>query len=287
MSGMLRGGLYTRVVGRRILYFRRLSSTMDEAARQAGKGTEEGTVVLGEEQTSGRGRFRRAWVSQPGNLYFSIVLHPSLWALPYLSIISGVAVARAVRKTTGLKPTIKWPNDVRLGGRKVCGILVENALQGDGVEYAVVGIGINVAFDPSTVAELAEIATGLNVETGQDVDREVLLGHVLQEMDKLYSPIRKACGHPGPPGNTDVATADRAQEALDQAREEWRGLLETLGTQVVVRWQGEVYSGYAEDVDDRGNLRLRQDDGTLVVLPAGEVTQTVGVAAKGANEGGG
>ncbi len=252
VSAMLREGLYTRVVGRRIIYFPRLSSTMDETARQARQGAEEGTVILAEEQVAGRGRFQRVWVSQPGNLYLSILFRPSLQALQYLSIISGVAVARAIRKSTGLKPTIKWPNDIRLRGKKVSGILVENALQDNDVQYAVVGIGVNVALDPSTVDALAGLATSLNVETARQIDREVVLKHLLQEMDGLYLALKGQDFH--------------------MPVEEWKGLLDTLGSRVEVRWQDDVYTGYAEDVDEVGNLLLRLEDNTLATLPAGEVT---------------
>ena len=261
ISGMLRGGLYTRVVGRRIRYFHRLPSTMDEAARQAEDGAEEGTIIFAEEQTAGRGRFQRTWVSASGNLYLSIVLRPSIQSLQSLSMLSGVAVVRAIRKSTGIECVIKWPNDVRVKGKKVSGILVENALVGDSVQYAVVGIGINVALDPSTVDELSKIATSLNMEIGREVDRESLLRHLLQEMDGLYRSL-------GPPGANG-----QPQDAADAHwKEEWRGLLETLGREVEVRWQHEVYTGFAEGVDEAGNLLLRLGDGTLLTLPAGEVT---------------
>ncbi len=277
VSGMLRGGLYTRVVGRRIIYFQRLSSTMDEAARLAQDGTEDGTVVLAEEQTAGRGRFQRVWVSQAGDLHMSIVLRPPIQALPYLSILSGVAVVRAIRKTTGLRPTIKWPNDVRMGGKKVSGILIENALQGDSVRYAIVGIGVNIALDPSTVDSIAHIATSLNVEAGKAVDPEVVLRHLLQELDSLYVPLRQP-SHQAPllnPPNPPLAKGGEGgfpEARVRVAMEEWRGLLETLGKRVVVRWHDEVYTGYAEGVDEIGNLLLRLEDGTLATLPAGEVT---------------
>ena len=279
---MLREGLYTRVVGRRIVYFQRLSSTMNEAARQAQEGAEDGTVILAEEQTAGRGRFQREWVSQAGNLYLSIVLRPSLQALQYLSIISGVAVVRAIRKTTGMKSTIKWPNDVRIRGKKVCGILVENALQDNSVQYSIVGIGVNVALDPSTVDELADIATSLNVEVGEAVDREALLRNLLQEMDSLYQPLRQVQSSPNNPPISPL-TKGGLQGSYDfpykggtkrgaEIVEEWRGLLETLGMQVEVRWQDDVYTGYAEDVDEVGNLLLRLSDGSLATLPVGEVS---------------
>ena len=271
VSGMLREGLYTRIVGRRVLYFQSLTSTMDEATRQAEDDAMDGTVILAEQQTAGRGRFQKSWVSPAGNLYLSIVVRPSIQALPYLSIISGVAAARAIRKTTGIRPTIKWPNDVRIGGKKVCGILVENSIEGDSVRYSIVGFGVNVSFDPSTIPELANTATNLNVEAGVEVERQVLLRHLLQEMDSLYLPLRG--GGTTPPPKVGTLTAER--NSLERARDEWRSLLETLGMQVEVRWQEEVYRGYAEDVDEFGNLVLRQGDGTLATLPAGEVTTVV------------
>ena len=261
---MLRNGLYTRVIGKSLVYFRRLSSTMDEAARLAQDGAEEGTVVLAEEQTAGRGRFQRTWVSEPGNLYLSVVLRPSLEELRYLGVIPGLAVARAITKATGLRTTIKWPNDVRVSGRKVSGILVESALEADIVKYAVLGVGVNVALNPAVIDELADIATSLNVETGKPIDREALLGHLLQEIDRLYQVIRESVG--------------RDKGSLDRVTGEWRALLETLGRQVEVRWQNEVYHGYAEDVDEVGNLRLRLGDGTLATLPAGEVTSGLSLA---------
>ena len=268
VSAILREGLYTQVIGRRILFFQRLSSTMEEAARQAGEDAEEGTVVIAEEQEAGRGRFQRAWVSAPGNLYLSIVLHPSLFAMQYLSIISGLAVVRAIRKTTEMKPTLKWPNDVRIGGKKVCGVLVESAVRGDRVEYGIVGIGINVDLNTDAVDGLADIATSLNKESRTKVDREVLLKNLLHEMDRLYVALREPLG----PSHSATSGLARGGPTLQGVMEEWRGLLETLGSQVEVRWQNEIYTGFAEDVDQVGNLLLRRGDGALTTLPAGEVT---------------
>ena len=274
VSEVLGAGLYTRTVGRRIVYFQRLSSTMDEAARLAREGAEEGTVVVAEEQTAGRGRFHRAWVSQPGNLYLSVVLRPSIQALQYLSILSCVAVVRAIRKTTGLHPTVKWPNDVRIGGKKVCGILVENTVQEGSVEHAIVGIGINVTLDPAAAEEIAATATSLNLEMQTKVDAASVLRQLLHELDRLYIPLRGVRGT-ARPAETD-ASADVSHG--NQLLEEWRGNLETLGSRVEVRWQNEVFTGDAEDVDSLGNLLLRQEDGTVVTLPAGEVTSALGVS---------
>ncbi|MCE2463252.1 MAG: biotin--[acetyl-CoA-carboxylase] ligase [Dehalococcoidia bacterium] len=275
VSGMLRDGLYTRVVGKRIAYFRHISSTMDEAVRRAQEGVEEGTVVLAGRQTAGRGRFGRTWVSERGNLYLSIVLRPSLQVLQYLRLLSSVAVLRAIRNTTGLEPTIKWPNDLRLSGRKVCGILVENALQDNSVQYAIVGIGINVSIAPFASHGLVNAATSLNEAAAREIDLETLLKNLLHEMDSLYLPLRPHSSPALKQAGNGATDSTVLQPTLDRVVNEWRSHLETLGTHVEVRWHDDLYTGLAEDVDKMGNLILRQCDGTRVTLPAGEVTMSV------------
>ena len=257
VASTVRQGLYTHVVGRRILYFPELKSTMDEAARLAEDGTEEGAVVIAERQSAGRGRQSRGWVSQPGNLLFSVLFRPEMSQLPFIGIIGGVAAARAVRKTTGLDPRIKWPNDLMLAGRKAAGILAESAIVGDSVCYAVLGIGINVALDPYESEEIAglhpelvEKATGINAAAGREVDRESLLRQLLLDLDDLYINLRRGVS-PLP---------------------EWRGLLETTGRRVEATSGNDRYKGLAEGVDDTGNLLLRLDDGRLITLTAGDVT---------------
>jgi BirA family biotin operon repressor/biotin-[acetyl-CoA-carboxylase] ligase len=223
---------------------------MDEAARQSQGGAQEGTVVAAETQTAGRGRLGRSWLSRPGNLYLTIVLRPTLQALPFLNCLSGVAVVRAISQATGLRPRLQWPNDVLLEGKKVAGILVESAVEGDAVRYALVGIGINVDLDISQVPEIASFATSLNAAASNPVSREEVLRHLLQGMDSLYLQLAQ--------GKTPLG--------------EWKALLDTLGRRVRASWRDQVYWGQAEDVDELGNLRLRRDDGRLVTLAAGDVT---------------
>ena len=145
---------------------------MDRAAEEAERGAADGTVVLCDRQTQGRGRFNRNWVSPAGNLILSVVLRPELEALPYVSVLAALAVARAVEKETNLDPVIKWPNDVLVRGRKLCGLLVENSLQGRKVRHSIVGIGLNVDLDPRETPEIADTATSLRIETGQDDRRQ-------------------------------------------------------------------------------------------------------------------
>ena len=249
----LRAGIYTRLVGRRLLHFHRLSSTMDEARRRGAAGEEEGTTVVAEEQTLGRGRLSHRWVSPPGNLYCSVLLRPPSQTLPFLAIVATVATVRAVAKATGLQPRVKWPNDVQYGGRKLAGVLVEASVDEQGRGYAVLGIGINVNLDPQAYPEVAQVATSLRRELGRPVARAPLLKHLLEELDALYA-------------ETLAGSPPLAQ---------WRALLDTLGKRVRVRWDAEVYEGLAQDVDALGNLLLRRADGSLVTLPAGEVTSQV------------
>ena len=149
VAAMLREELKTRIVGYPVSFHPEIDSTMDETARLADAGAAEGTVVVAEVQTAGRGRFGRTWVSPTGNLWVSLLLRPSLDSVRWLSILAGLASARAISATTGLEVSLKWPNDLRIGRRKVGGVLVENFLDGSDVRHAIIGIGINVAFDPS------------------------------------------------------------------------------------------------------------------------------------------
>ena len=250
VAATIRQGLFTHVVGRRLLFYPQLSSTMDEAARLGQQGAEEGTVVVAEVQTAGRGRQGRSWVSEPGNLLVSVLFRPDVSQLPFISIIGGIATARAVRKTTGLDPRIKWPNDLMVQGRKVAGILAESSIAGDSVWYAVLGIGVNVNLDPAQSEDIAALATSLNAAAGRDVPRDDLLRQLLHDLDALCLQVKR--------GQSPVP--------------EWRDLLETTGRRVDAVSGPDTYSGTAEGVDDTGALLLRLDDGRLVTLTAGDVT---------------
>jgi BirA family biotin operon repressor/biotin-[acetyl-CoA-carboxylase] ligase len=229
---------------------------MDEAVRQAEQGAAEGTTIIAESQTASRGRMGRTWVSQPGNLYLTVLFYPRLDQLPSISILGSLAAIRAIRKTTGLAPRLKWPNDVLLKGKKVAGILVESAVVGDTVGYAALGIGINVSMDTRSVAEISSFATSLSEEADEAIPREDLLRRLLHELDSLYTQVQQ--------GNAPW--------------DEWKQMLDTLGRRVRVTWQSETFEGLAEDVDEVGNLQLRLDDTRLLTLSAGDVTMQAPVA---------
>ena len=224
---------------------------MDEAQRLAEQGEPEGTVVVVEEQTAGRGRFDRGWISpRSQNLSFSALLRPTQAQLPFMNMAGTLAVSRAVADVTGLAPTIKWPNDVRINGRKVSGILIETATEAGEVGHAIVGIGVNVNFDPAQHPEIASFATSIYRETGRKADRTRVLQLVLEHFDDLY----------------------RAVKGGESLTEDWAASLETLGRTVQVRWGDHVVEGRAEAVDERGNLVLARPDGTTFTAVAGEVT---------------
>ena len=261
VAQMLRTGLYTAVVGRSVRFYQSTGSTMDDVAEWARHGAEEGAVVVAETQTASRGRLGRRWISDEGNLYFSVLFRPESEALPLLSPLAGVAVARAIRQVAGLYPSIKWPNDIMIDGRKVAGILAESALSGSQIQHAVVGIGVNVALDVSADPEIAATATSLNHSSDSDIDRAELLRRILQHLDALYLDLRR--------GRSPIA--------------EWRRWLDTLGQRVTVTHHGATDAGVAVDIDEHGNLLLRADNGELLTLTAGDITLRAAQGAPVAN----
>jgi BirA family biotin operon repressor/biotin-[acetyl-CoA-carboxylase] ligase len=250
VAEVLRRGLYTRIIGRRIRFYQATGSTMDDVGQLARNGADAGLVVVAETQSASRGRLGRRWISQAGNLYFSVLLYPDTNALPLLNPLAGIAVARAIRQVVGPMPAIKWPNDIMIEGRKVAGILAETAVAGSQIRHAIIGIGINVTMDVSEAAEIADTAGSLNQYADGEVDRAELLRRILQHMDALYLDILR--------GRSPIP--------------EWRRWLDTLGQRVVVSHGNLSECGVAEDIDESGNLLLRTDDGSLLTLTAGDIT---------------
>ncbi|TEU01069.1 MAG: biotin--[acetyl-CoA-carboxylase] ligase [Dehalococcoidia bacterium] len=246
--------LKTRYVGRNLLYLTRATSTQDVARVEAERNAPEGTAVLAEEQTGGRGRLGRSWVSPAGkNLYLTLVMRPPARRLRVLSIVAPLAMAEALEDAAGLTCRIKWPNDILVGGRKIAGVLIETDLAGEAVKYALVGMGVNVNFDPAAVPEIADIATSVRRELGRDGSREEVLAALLNAFETRYT---------------------EAQEG-DAAFRAWRSRLETLGQRVRATLAERVEEGVAEDVDAEGSLIIRRDDGSLVTVEAGDVTLRV------------
>jgi BirA family biotin operon repressor/biotin-[acetyl-CoA-carboxylase] ligase len=238
-------------IGNRILYFPSVGSTMDVAKQQAKKNASEGTVIISNKQTSGRGRFGRKWVSEFGeNLLFSVLLYPEQKMLSNLNVIASLSLLRAIQQETTLLPTLKWPNDVLLRGKKVGGILIETAVLAGRVKYAIIGFGVNINSNPTQVPEISKFSTSIANELGRDVSRETLFETVLVQLSDSYNSLR---------------------EWMD-VRNQWESYLETIGSHVRVVWGNETEEGLAEGVDYDGNLVLRRSDGTTVTLSGGDVT---------------
>lgn len=245
--------LTTRELGRDLRYLRVTNSTMIDARRLAEQGCPHGTVVVADEQTAGRGTKGRSWVSEAGrNVLTTLVLRPSAEQMKRLSIVTPAAVAQAVEETTGLSPRIKWPNDVELGRRKFGGILIEGDWRADGPVWALIGIGVNVNFDPTPhAAQIDRPATSLMIELGRELSREAVLAALLNAFERAY---------------------ERA--ASQEVFEAWRSRLDTLGRRVrIIAPNGApIVEGIAEDATFDGALIVRDAEGRRHTITAGEVS---------------
>jgi BirA family biotin operon repressor/biotin-[acetyl-CoA-carboxylase] ligase len=250
------GASQPRIIGRDIRVFEQTTSTNDVVEKLARDGVREGVVVFAESQTRGRGRLGRKWVS-PGRkgLWFSILLQPNLrpQETTRLTIASATALRRAIQLETGLKPKIKWPNDILVGGKKVAGILTELNAELDKVRYVVLGIGVDVNWSATELpAELRKTATSLKIETGESIPRAALATAILRELDADY--FRICAGK-------FAALAD-----------EWEEYSATIGNDVTVRIGDRKIRGFAESLDADGALLLRTEHGRLERVTGGDVT---------------
>jgi len=242
--------LESHFIGQRVIYYPRLTSTMDVARREAQRGAAEGTVVITDEQTMGKGRLKRAWLSPRGSIALSIILHPSVFYLPSLIMLASLAVVHSIETITGLESQIKWPNDILINDKKVCGILIESDVRGNKVVYAIIGIGINVNFRLSAFPEILSTATSLADELGRDVSRVDVIRCLLVEIEKLYLAL--------PDG--------------ESVYEEWRDRLVTLGRKVQIKSGKAILEGIAESVARDGSLLLRHSNGSSTKIVAGDVS---------------
>lgn len=242
-------GLLGLRFGRPVYLFQQIGSTNDEARRLAGGGGQEGLIVVAEEQTAGRGRAGRKWITPAGAaIAFSLILRPNLPAsrAARLTMLAGVAACEAIEHVTGLRADLKWPNDVLISGRKVAGILTESAVLGDALEYAILGLGMNVSFAPPA-AEVDFPATSLQAEAGRAVDRLKLLRAILASLAAHY------------PSLLDDSLFDH-----------WRARLALMGEPVVARTESGDQRGRMEGVDPDGALIFRRDSGETLRLTAGD-----------------
>jgi BirA family biotin operon repressor/biotin-[acetyl-CoA-carboxylase] ligase len=256
LPAVVRHELDTDLIARRIVHLDRAASSSDEAERLARQGEPEGTVVIVEEQTAGRGRVGREWRSpRRRGIYLSVILRPALSParVSFLTLCSAVAAQQAIQACApAVQVSVKWPNDVLIGGRKVCGILTELTTEADRINHAVVGVGMNANHSPEDLAGIPA-ATSLRIETGGEVSRPALARAFLRSLDAQYA----------------LLGGERYAEIIDR----WLDASATVGRRVrVVSLSGERWEGVATGLDDDGCLLLRLDTGMTRRVTGGDVT---------------
>lgn len=248
--------LSTRTVGRRILCFEQLDSTNTYAKSAAQNGGENGLVIIADEQTGGRGRLGRVFHSPKKGLYLTALLKPDLAPADIIPVTAMAAVAamRAIERTCGVRPGIKWTNDLILNGRKVTGILTEMGVEGESgaLQYVVVGIGINANETAADFSpELEYIATSLSMETGKAVNRTDLAAALIEELDHL-----------------SAALGGDLSEYLHIYREN----CVTLGRDVRILGGGTERTAHAVSIDENFALVVQYESGTTETIRSGEVS---------------
>jgi len=268
----LRQSLGTQIVGvgERLVYVPEVESTNTLAMKLAHE-RPEGLVVLTDSQTAGKGRQGRRWVDTPGcNILSSTLLRP-LFPPHFLVMIASLAVVEAIERACGVQAAIKWPNDVLIADRKVCGILIETSHDRDGRLVAVLGIGINVngqlqgrIEQKGVDVELAAVATTLETACGHPVSREEILTHLLAAIEKDYLALQREAIEP-------PVVAPLTGPVARLLKERWQSHLSTLGRTIKVHQGDSVVEGVAEAVDANGELLLRRHSGELVCITWGVV----------------
>lgn len=252
LSALLKG----KIFGQQVIYREKENSTNELAKELAQKGAAQGTVVIAEEQTGGKGRLGRVWYSPPGQgLWFSVILRPEINPVDAskLTLMSAVGVARTIRELTRIPAGIKWPNDVLIDQRKVCGILLEMSAEIDKINYIVVGVGVNVNLDEAKIpAEIDGVAISLAEQEKLKVTRVELLAALLNNLDNLYGEF----------------LAGKFSEILIA----WKEMSVTLNRWVRVMSGSETEEGIAFDLDDDGALILMKEDGSVKRILSGDVS---------------
>ena len=242
--------LDTKTIGKKILFFEEVDSTNNKA-KQIALEEKEGTVVISEMQTSGRGRRGREWHSPKGGIYVSFILKPNMSPekAPQITLVSSLALVEALNSMfQKLNAKIKWPNDVLISGKKISGILTELSSDMEKINYIVVGVGINIS---TGINNLPENATSLKLELNQDISVKLFLKSFLEHYDSIYQEYLN--------GN------------IDQIIKRWKNNSDTLGKKVKIIGINETYEGLAKDIDENGALILQTKEKEIKVY-SGDVS---------------
>lgn len=240
--------------GQEIYYYEEVESTNAVAKKLALEGAKQGCVVIAERQSRGRGRLERKWHSPEGGLWFSVILRPIIKAaeVPKLVLIAAVAIYKAINRVLGLSVEVKWPNDILINGRKVCGILTEAVSRGENLCFVVLGVGLNVNINLQVLPqEVRESATSLKEVVGKKIDRINIFCSCLTWLEHFYQMFQKG--------------------KFDLILEEWRKQASFLGNDIEVKGITETIRGRAIDIDKNGALILELTDGTRCKVLSGDI----------------
>ncbi len=252
----LKKSLAGKFFGHKIYYFSETGSTNDEAFSLGLDGAPEGTVVIADSQNKGKGRMQRVWHSPSGaNIYTSVILKPQipLSKASQIPITAGVTVAEIINYYCPDKARLKWPNDVLIGEKKICGILTQVKMKANAIDFIVLGIGINVNLSREQFPQdIKKIATSLAIETGYKISRLELIISLYENLVKCYKQLQ--------------------QEGFGQIKEKWLSLTPMIGRRVQVMFKDEMIEGKAAGLDEDGSLILFTDENKKVKVSAGDAT---------------
>jgi len=248
----IKSGLEAKILGQEIISYIQTTSTNDVALQLAERGLKEGTIIVAENQTAGRGRRNKKWIAPMGtSILASIILRPSvkIHSGEVITLISASAVVQAIRSIAQLLAFIKWPNDVVINSKKASGILTEMRIEKGSVKYAVVGIGVTVNITQERLPlEIKDIATSLSIESGQEVSRIRLFQEIIRQLEQRYIRL--------------------CNDDMQPLIAEWKCLSATIGQQVQINFPKRIIRGEALDIDESGAMLIRQDTNQIHKIKA-------------------
>lgn len=245
----------TKWAGKNVIYYDETDSTNNRAKEGGNNKEPHGTLFVADMQMAGKGRRGRIWKSPSGSsIYMTILLYPDIPPVkaPQLTLIMAIAVAEGIREVTGLETKIKWPNDIVVNGKKICGILTEMSTEIDYINHVVIGIGINVNME-SFPEDIAKTATSLRIEAGKEFRRFELIAAIMEHFEKAYEAVCEA-------------------GSLEPIMEDYNRLLVNCGRRVRVLEPEHEYDALALGIDKTGELQVECEDGSRKSVFAGEVS---------------
>lgn len=245
----------TAWAGRNLVYLEEVDSTNNYAKKLAEEGAPHGTLVVADYQSGGKGRRGRTWVMPHGkSIAMSLIIHPDIRPekASMMTLVIGMAAAKAVREITGLKAGIKWPNDVVIEGKKISGILTEMSMEMERIHYVVIGIGINANYTEFP-EEIRQTATSLQLQLGKPVDRGAVICAVMKAFEAYYEKFME-------------------KESMELLEEEYEQMLVNKDREVRVLEPQHEYNGIARGIDAAGRLLVERENGEITAVYAGEVS---------------